>query len=147
MVTSYTGVFLDWVKATIIGTGLVQPGEVYDEREKSLEWVISESMESLTGISCLVNLPTLTRDPQADGANEYSVETVVSIRRNVALSPTRDPYAIAENLLAALNCGRFYPNAQDSSNFIPNVHVSRLAHRADKEDSLHTINIQTTIII
>lgn len=147
MVTSYTGAFLDWVKDTILATGLVEPGEVYDEREKNLEWVVAESLESLTGVSCLVRLPTLSRDPQADGVNEYSVETVVGIRRNVALSPTRDPYAIAENMLAALNCGRFYPLAADSSNLIPNVHVSRLAHRADKEDSLHIINLKTTIII
>lgn len=129
--------------------GLCQgKAEVYDEREKSLMWLVGSSMSSALGMACVVGLPSLSKlkdEPTHDGT--HRLECIVMLRRNAAVS-REDSFALAEELYAAIHGATWKePTCEMPEEALqPNVTAESLRHVADESGNVtHTIVVSVEV--
>lgn len=144
-----TDKILDWCVAKAKEAGIPESA-IFDERGKSLEWLIEASLESGLGMAVLISLPSKNRDTDTRGEDLYRISVGVAIRANAALSNEEEkPYMIADRLFTAYNNASCY----DSESYAArkgkqNTKTNSLAHsKWDDTDELHTfqIDILTTL--
>lgn len=122
--------------------------DVYDEREKSLMWLVGSSMSSALGMACVVGLPSLGKlkdGPVHDGT--HRLECIIALRRNAAVSKT-DSYALAEALYTAIHGSTWRePTCEMPDEALqPNVTAESLRHVADEGGNVtHTIVVSVEV--
>lgn len=133
--------FLDWVKAEILASGKLTSEEVFDQREKSIYWIIDKSLTEGLGAACSIALPSLRKvdTPAPDTLQEMTCQ--VSIASSV-LADDRDMYTAALALYSRFSAARFYPAAENPARFSPNVSADNFASSGDsKTGFLFTFNV------
>jgi len=122
--------------------------DVYDEREKSLMWLVGSSMSSALGMACVVGLPSLSKlkdEPTHDGT--HRLECLIALRRNAAVCRA-DSFALAEELYAAIHGATWKePTCEMPEEALqPNVTAESLRHVADESGNVtHTIVVSAEV--
>lgn len=144
-----TDAFLDWVKQTIAGTGLVADGCLFDEREKGLTWIISEAVQAFSDVVCVVSLPGLSHDEGTPMAGGYKVSLEVRLRRCPVLCNVNS-LAITEKLFRVFDGAKFYPGATEGelADLNSNVTAEGIGNISKGDaDLLHRITLSTVVQI
>lgn len=139
--------FLDWIKAQILESSLLTSDEVFDQREKSIYWVIDSALTQGLGAACSIALPTIRKaDPPApDTLQEMSCQVSISCS---ALADDRNIFDAAVELYKRFSGARFYPRAADTLRAAPNVSADNFASSGDsKTGFLFTFNVTTRLNI
>lgn len=135
--------FLDWIKAEILASGLLTDEEVFDQREKSIYWVIDKALTEGLGAACSIALPTLRKvdNPASDTLQEMTSQISISCS---ALEQDRNIFDAALALYARFSSARFFPLSPNPARLSPNVSADNFASSGDKQSGfLFTFNITT----
>lgn len=136
-----TDAFLDWVKLTIAGTGLVADGCLFDEREKDLVWIVSSEVQAVGDLVAMISLPSISHDEKSAAAEGYKVSLTLTLRRCAVLNGTQS-HAVAEKLFRVFSGAKFYPDADELESLIANVYADSLRHSTKgQSDALHTMTL------
>lgn len=145
--------FMDWVRVELINAGL-KDGEVFDQREKDLSWLVGKEITSVTGLAAMVSLPKERRTGSDDApdATEYRLSVLVGIRTNHLLGKTRGtPFKIAHDAFLHFVGRAFYlaeADAPKNVRLTGNVVADAFSPDADKKMEFYaTFELSTTYII
>lgn len=142
-VNAITDEFIDFVAGVIASTELVPSDCVFDERDKSLVWLLESAARGIGELVVLIGLPNILHDEKSAMAGGYKVSCVIRLKRNAAFCGARS-CAVAETLFRAFNGAKFYPgaSADELAALNANVYADSLRQAARNEtDSLHEIAI------
>lgn len=143
VVNAITDEFIDFVKGVIASTELVPSDCVFDERNKSLVWLLESAARGIGELVVLIGLPNIQHDEKSAMAGGYKVSCVIRVKRNAVLCGAGS-YAVAETLFRAFNGAKFYPgvDAAGLGDLNANVYADSLRQATRNEtDSLHEIAI------
>lgn len=122
--------------------------EVYDEREKSLMWLMGNSMSSALGMACVVGVPSLSKlRDEPTHAGTHRLECIVALRHNAAIRRTNS-YELAEELYAAIHGATWKePTCEMPDEALqPNVTAESLRHVADESGNVtHSIVVSVEV--
>lgn len=145
--TNFPGKFLDWVKAEILASGLLTSEEVFDQREKSIYWVIDKALTTGLGAACSIAIPTIRKADTATPDTLQDMTCQVSISCS-ALEENRNIFDAAVALYARFSSARFNPLADANPRSVPNVSANNFASSGDQQSGfLFTFDISTRIRI
>lgn len=139
--------FLNWARMELVqhSEGLLEPDDVFDERELDLVQHIKLAVNKGLGLAVVLSLPTLRRVGDEPGETQYEVSADVWVFHNKALSREVDSVLLTEHLF------RHFAGAQyDTPNrYLPaNVSVESLQHdiNGTKQTHYFTISYKEVII-
>ncbi len=144
MTESFLQFVLDVIRRECAGL----KAEVYDEREKSLTWIIDSKLAALSGVTVLVSLPRIDRlsgEPAAGYGHRISV--LVVLRCKPSLVSGVSSYELAERLYCALDGNRWpMPGCELGIDDIePNTQSDQLRSQSEKDDALHTFTVSAQL--
>ena len=135
--------FMDWVRQRCEAVATAHGLKVYDERERSLAWLIESGLAELEAPTVVVSLPATGPVKEGDcGAQDYTVEGLVAMRyKPTAKDGAGDAFAAVLALFGAFDAAVF----EMPAGFPPNVQPTRLTHDLRRDESLHSFTVRTTI--
>lgn len=143
-----TASFLEFVLSILRAECEGIKAEIYDEREKSLTWIVSEKFASISGVAVVVSLPKIDRiSGETPAGRGHRLSVLVTLRCNPVLAQGVNSFELAERLYRRLDGERWQmPGSELSAEDLePNVQTDQLRSTMDG-DNLHTFIVSTAVI-